>query len=241
MKQLAMIAALSSSLVFSACEAPPSGVDLSVQLKPVVTDMQRSFSFNDNANTTFTIESARIMLREVNFDMPQESSKTGHQKNIEGPFVVNLLTGQSTPAIERVELQPGKYDSIELRIMDATASDLNSNDQLIDYSLHLSGRFNYLSQVRNFTILVKINEWLDINRVGETYISDGLVNDFVIEIDPSNWISSANIKTCVENNEITLESDGSLIVNDTVNSGGDSSCDLAKLIKQNIKNSSRIK
>lgn len=76
------------------------------QLSKTSTD---SFSITDLGGTTFTITKARINVRHIQFDYPEGSSDKTNQISLNGPFLIDLMTGTSNPEIGAFDVEPGIY------------------------------------------------------------------------------------------------------------------------------------
>ena len=206
-------------------------------LNSVVTDT--IFSVTDLSGTLFSIKEARVSVRNIQFDFPDGVVDTlGEDKiSIDGPFVIDLMTGVSTPAISEFTIEPGIYKRIDVRLDDSKASDglVDSSDALFENTLVVAGNFDYDDATgRSFSIVLKFNEDVRFEEPGGIVIDEDALNNVVINLLVDEWLQGIDITTCLDDGDLTFDNDGNLLIDDS--SGGGSCQDIEGIIKTNIKN-----
>jgi len=79
-----------------------------------------SIVFSDLSGTIFRITEARANIRHIQFNLSEEGIAEDpiNQISIEGPFIINLISGETTPYIGDLPLDPGTYKRIDVRLDD---------------------------------------------------------------------------------------------------------------------------
>lgn len=197
-------------------------------------------TFTDVGGTSFTITTARVNIRHIEFDHADENAdSTDNKVKITGPFVYDLINQTSSPAISVIDLPTGTYKRIDIRLDDAEVSDgvVTATDQLAENTMYIAG--TYGADANSFEFLLEFNE--DIRFEDATGISVDVTTatDMLLTLDVTDWLDGINITQCIEDDEVVVDSDGALLVDDN-NSGGNCS-DMEGTIKTNIKNSYDLK
>ncbi len=194
-----------------------------------------SFSFTDLGGTTFIVTEARINVRHIQFDYPEDSSDKTNQISLNGPFLIDLMTGTSNPEIGVFDVEPGIYKRIDVRLDDAEMVDglVNATDDLLDNTLVVKGSFNYNANTRNFTLILKFNEDVRFEKPEGISVNEGETKDIILNLKVDDWLSNINITECIDDGDITLEGNGDLIINDDNNNDCNN---FEGTIKTNIKN-----
>lgn len=196
-----------------------------------------SFTITDVGGTTFTITEARTNVRHIQFDLPEGETDSTNQISLEGPFVIDLMTGTSNPEIDAFEVEPGIYKRIDVRLDDAETKDglVSPNDDLMDNTLVVKGTFDYDGNAsRNFTFILKFNEDVRFEEPGGISIAEGATKDIVINLKVDEWLQNINITKCLDDGDVALDSNGDLLIND--NNGNGDCNSFEQTIKTNIKN-----
>lgn len=247
--QLLLIVAL-----FSACSdddpTAPSGdgtATFTMQLSSSTGSAAKSagvaktaeFSVTDLSGTVFTITVARVNVRNIQFDFPDDAADTLaiDKISIDGPFVIDLITGVSTPSISEFTIEPGLYKRIDVRLDDSEAKDglVDSSDALFENTLVVSGNFDYGDITgRSYSIVLKFNEDVRFEEPGGILIDEDALNDVVINLVVDEWLEGIDITTCLDDGDLVLDSDGNILIDDS--SGGGKCAGIEGIIKTNIKN-----
>ena len=207
--------------------------------KSAVAAKIADFSVTDLSGTVFTITEARANVRNIQFDFPDGVADTlaVDKISIDGPFVIDLMTGVSTPSISEFTIEPGLYKRIDVRLDDSEASDglVDSSDALFENTLVVSGKFDYADSVgRSYSIVLKFNEDVRFEEPGGILIDEAALNDVVINLVVDEWLEGIDITTCLDDGDLVLDGDGNILIDDS--SGGGNCADIEGIIKTNIKN-----
>ena len=214
-----------------------TGTTLKPTLSSAVTDT--IFSVTDLSGTVFSIKEARASVRNIQFDFPDGviDSLNEDKISIDGPFVIDLMTGVSTPAIGEFTIEPGLYKRIDVRLDDSKASDglVDSSDALFENTLVVAGNFDYDNVTgRSYLMVLKFNEDVRFEEPGGILIDEETLNNVVINLLVDEWLQGIDITTCLDDGDLILDNDGNLLIDDS--SGGGGCQDIEGIIKSNIKN-----
>ncbi len=212
-------------------------IKLSLNKQPSDT----SFYFSDTSGTIFTITEARVNVRHIQFDLPEEDPNSGmdttNQISIESPFIIDLMSGISTPNIAAFTILPGTYKRIDVRLDDTKAEEglVDSADVLFDNTLVVKGKFDYDSNPnRNYTIILKFNEDVRFEKPTGISVVENSTTDIVLKLKIDEWFQNIDVTSCLDSGDLLLESTGDLIIDD---SNGSGPCqDIEQTLKHNIKN-----
>lgn len=196
-----------------------------------------TYNVVDEGGTTFTITEARVNVRHIQFDLPEDSEQDSTNKiSLDGPFVFDLVNGTQTPTINAFEVEEGIYRRIDVRFDDAEASDalLPAGDELLDNTMLIAGTFDFDgTSGRNFRFVLKFNEDLRFEEPNGINVVEGETTEFFLSLNVTEWLAGIDITSCLDGGDLSLESNGDLIIED----GSGSDCqDLEGTIKSNIKN-----
>ena len=175
----------------------------------------------DSKGNEFSLNEARVALRHIQFDEIGDNSY-----EISGPFVVDLLTGISTPEIISTDIPAGEYSRIDVRI-DDTDEDfikINSDDPLFEYSLYAKGTFG---DSESFELKLKFNEDARFDFETPYSITAETDNQFNLSLNISEWFSEIDLSDCLSEHE-----DGkTLLISDEYGTCPDVEGDLKTAIK----------
>jgi len=199
--------------------------------------LNSNFIITDLSGTVFNITAARTNVRHIQFDFPESNSNSSHQVSLNGPFIVDLITGRTNPAIKTVEVIPGIYKRVDVRLDDTKLEDglISSEDELLDNTFILKGSFEYDGRAdRKFTIILKFNEDVRFEQPNGITVKENNLTNMILHLKVDEWLSNIDITECLANGDIRLDENGDLTISDNTNSG---SCeDFENKLKTNIKN-----
>lgn len=158
-------------------------------------------------------------LNDSRFDADSESII------LNGPFTFDVLTGASIPPIDSAQLPAAKYTGIKLHI--TNLSHVN------DYAIEVFGTFEYKDAEREFSILMEenANAFYKFDEPVIELTEDDSVR-FLLFLDADEWLSSVSLKGYLDNNEISLDPNGNLVIDKSTNTAPYK--DFKKSFKQNI-------
>ena len=224
-----------------------TGATISMAIVSNNSSLQKSAGINsititDIGGTNFTITEARVNVRHIQLDFPEEDSlshdsDSSSQISIDGPFVIDLMNSSSNGAIGPFKLLDGTYKRIDVRLDDTKLEDglVTPLDQLFENTLVVKGTFDYNGITnRSFTIILKFNEDVRFEKPNGIIIREGTIKNIIVNLKVDEWLQNINITDCLNNRDIVLDSNGDLLIDD---SNGNGACNrLEEILKQNIKN-----
>jgi hypothetical protein len=217
---------LSISLLTAAPDAAPRGVDA--------------------RGVPFTLDSVRAFVRRIDFALPDGKTCADlagavvggtcdtDRIRFEGPWVIDLRTGDAVPPMDGLSLPAGLYRRVEVRLEVAESRDVEAGDPLAGNSVEGEGTFG---EGRPFALRLAIDEEARFEAPGGVDVSADGARTFVLKLDPASWFADLPVAACAENGELPVV-DGKVVV------GGDPDdglCeDLEDVIEDRVKDSGRI-
>ncbi len=210
---------------------------------------------------TLTVTEARFALSEIELeqedseiDTPEETTQDG-EVEYEGPFIVSLLEGTVTPELPYIEILPGTYDSLKLKLEKIDNEDelslLEAGDPLIGNSVYIEGTYTGTTSggaVTDMPFLLSINldEEFELASDSSAYdgfvLDEGTVNSIIIAFRMDNWLAYNDTETndglAVDFSDlVTTDTGGSVfkIILDKDQTGDNAL--IRTVIMKNIKNS----
>lgn len=209
----------------------------------------------DAGGVEFPIEAAEAYLRHLEFDLPSDVTcddlafepeapvTCGSALRVEGPYVVDLLTGSaagvSGSSLEGLTIPSGTYSRVDARFEDADPSDglVSETDPLADVSLRVRGTFDGPDGTTPYELRLKFNEDVRVESDQGVKVSDQGVNDVIVGLDPAVWLEGVSVVTCLEDGDLDLTS-GELIIDDSAGSGN--CAGIENTVKENMKRSGQL-
>ena len=250
------------------------GVDLNIQGSlPQVSSPGRAaagsvlLSVKDGAGTeigVLTLTVARLSIYQIELEMDVDEVDTDEEINQEleieftGPFIIDLISNSITPELPYIELLPGTYDEIKLKLAKIEGDELDSDgnplieptDPLYGNSIYLEGTYSGDSSAGAVTDMpffasFAVDEEFelagaDLNSTG-FIIDEGVVNSIIVAYRLSRWFHFNNPETNESSTDFDLivpESDGAggfQITLDDLKTGDNAA--IWEVIKENIKES----
>lgn len=154
---------------------------------------------------------------------------------VEGPFIADLIQGTSTPSLTTLLIPSGLYTRIDVRIEESKAEDglLAAGDPLLGRSLYARGSFEYQGTTHELQLRLKFNEDVRFESKTGIEVAETAANDIVLSLDENAWFKGINLAACLDEGNLTLEADGSLVIDEE--SGEDECGDIENVIKDNIE------
>jgi hypothetical protein len=252
MKKLSMLTAFSFSALTAACNNGTVGL----QFQAVTGDGSAASSgdvVTDDAQTTFSLVDAQLHLRDIELDLPEGSTcsdvpetagtKCDESSNkivIDGPFVIDLVTGQSTPDLSTIEVPAGVYKRIDFRVEDGDPSEgVVAEGSALD-NRSFAGSFTFDDQGTPLTLRLSLRFNEDIRIEDPAGIdATGSAQALLTTFDISAWFAGLDISGCLENGDLRIV-DGEVLVDDDALSGSGDCSDIENTLKTNMKNSGQI-
>lgn len=225
------------TLAFGACsdEAPQAGI--AVQAVTSNTDSSETLVMTDEVGTEYGVSQAHLILRHIELDLPDgrlcsdledsldegvgcEVGDSEDKLHIEGPFRVNLITGESVPSLEGIMIPTGVYKRIDFRVADDVGDEAFSVTSTMDYE----------GASLTFNLSLDFNEDIRIESQGGVNVEEG--QDLLLSFVAKDWLSGIDLLGCIDNGDVEL--DGTSVTIGDGSSGGACS-DIEGQIKENMK------
>ncbi len=190
-----------------------------------------ALSTEDSAGNTLDLTAASMTLEEIEIKLPDgqtcaalratlpdfatcdDSEEDDDKIVLVGPFVVDLLTGESTPSLSDVTLPSGIVREVRLRVESLSVDGTSGGDPV--------------------SLRLRINERIDLEDTAGFEISEAVsVNTILLNFNVREWLAGVDLQACDENH------DGSVEIDDE-DEGGDCS-DLEDSIRDNVKASGTV-
>lgn len=201
----------------------------------------------DAEGVPFTIDAARAYIRRIDFDLPtgvtcadlagriRGGRCEGTELRFEGPWVVDLISGEAVPSMAGLALPAGRYRRVDVRLDKADDDEVPRGDPLADNTLVVEGRFPLNGQETAFSARLRFSEDARFEQAGGVQVGAGGPGAFLLALDPSAWFAGAPLAACAAEDDLEIE-DGTLIIAD-----GDGACDdVEDSVKDRIKESGRL-
>ena len=211
-------------LLFTACS---SSGGVGIEVKAVTNDDSApgaNLDVVDEGATSFRFQESVIYVRHIQVDLFEEENSI----DIDGPFLIDLVTGTSTPSLDDVEIPEGTYKRVDIRVDD-------SDDQLDGNSFVAVAQFEYDGAPVTLDLGLHFNE--DIRIEHPDGVALGPDTDLVAEFVVNDWLADVDIAECIDDDDLEIV-DGVLTINESVDTGACSA--IENTIKENMKRGTRI-
>ena len=230
-------------------QAPtPKGASLSVTL----TESSNELMQEDSAGAPFYLLTARAYIRQIELDLPDgercdelsgdlmgatcEAGEGADEDKIviEGPRLINLISGDVTPPLTDVLIPEGRYKRVDIRFDDGRPDEglITEEDMLNDRSLDLSFGFDHDEELTLLSVRLKFNEDLRVEAPEGVEVADG--DALIAQLDVTQWLQMIDFFSCVDGEGFTTNGPLVLIDDDEPAEG---SCegvegDIKELLKE---------
>jgi hypothetical protein len=158
---------------------------------------------------------------------------------VEGPFVVDMIAGTSTPSLTNFLIPAGLYTRIDIKLHKAEDGEtLPADDPLNGHSLVATGTFEYQGELHTLHLRLKFTEEIRFKDPAGIEVAETGANDVVVSLDETTWFRGINLVACLDAGDLTLAADGSLTIDD--NSGENGCGEIENIIKDNIEASGNV-
>lgn len=227
-----------------ALRASQSGSGLHVAQDPPVLEG------TDAQGTPLTLAHARANVRSIELYSPDgqlcvdadyaDSGFTVHcdsaKMRIEGPIVVDLMTGASVPSLERVVLPAAVYQRVDVRLEHAKKGEvLQDGDPLLDLTLIADGELSYRGTPTPYDLGLKFSEDARFESATGVEVGSTEAARVLLLLDVSQWFTAIPLTGCLDDGDLSIEG-GRIAIEDK----GGRCNDIEKALKDAIKGSSRL-
>lgn len=209
------------SLLTSSCKKTgDTGMNLSFKSKTVALKTLNAVSF-DFSEALIGVHEIEIKMESEEFNDSQSSEETEIEYDYDGDYVVDLLTGTSTPDLGFENFVPGNYNKIEAEIHNILDGGTKS--------ISIKGVYTDIEAVEHeFEFSTSDLLEFEIESDAGFYLEEGMVLDLVVKIDLAMLFNGVDFSQAVLN-DLNVA-----IINDTTNSS------LADIVKANLAQYSEI-
>jgi hypothetical protein len=149
-----------------------------------------------------------------------------------GPYVLDLLTGASSPDIGTLTFPAGTYDRVKVHLHSADGNDTT----LGGYTLVAKGTYSVAGgEDKPFSLALRFNEIIQIRNPAGMELDADALHTILIGLNAGQWLRNLDIKGCLS----TLGADGAIIVNEDSEMG--KCLDAEHLIKDNFRTSFKVR
>jgi hypothetical protein len=143
------------------------------------------------ANTSIACEDA---ARYEDDDENEAGESEGDKYEITGPFVFDLITGQSTPAIQDLQIPSGVYKRVRLTADVYTGSEF---PELTGKSISMEGQIEVASILRTLTFEINSTEDIDVRNDAGFEVKEGGINSIVTTVNLEALFGAYNVAQCI--------------------------------------------
>ena len=196
--KLLIVLALVAS--FSSCKKESNSPDAKADFT-----MQEKSTANRNAQAkaigSFTFTKALVGVKKVKFEMEHNGNDQDYK--YKGAYTFDVLTGTSTPPIQPVDIQPGTYKKIKVKIDNVLPS---------GNSIEIAGTYEVAGMSYQFEFTSTSDQEYEVENPNGISVQQGHTVTFVVELDLQSLFSGVDFATA------TVDTDGVIRINDTSNS-----------------------
>ncbi|MBF9015426.1 MULTISPECIES: hypothetical protein [unclassified Oceanispirochaeta] len=202
-----------------------------------------------------TLTDARVNIYQIELEqeLAEVDSEDEEAQELEveytGPFIVNVLTDVIEPAIPYIELLPGTYDEIKLKVARIEGDEVDDegnplvdpSDPLYENSIVLIGTYTGPTSTVNvtdmdFTATFAIDEEFVLGGTEVIILDEGVINSIIVAYRLARWFHFDNAETNGDSVEFAtiVSAAGEIILNED-QTGVNAT--IWEVIKKNIKES----
>lgn len=213
----------------------------------------------DQGGSQYTLVEAWLHIRDIELDLPAgvtcadvEADLAGGaycdpdddslddspeaKIKLDGPFIVDMITGETTPSLAGVRVPALAYSRIDVRADDGDPQEglVEPGSALDDATYVVAATFEYEGSTTELRFSLNFDEDIRIEQPGGIELAgdEDLVAEFVVD----SWLNGVDIAGCIGDGELSIDS-GVVSVDDR----NDGACGgIEDTIKNNMKNSGRL-
>lgn len=155
------------------------------------------------SSVSFQLQAASCYVTEVELEADDDDYRDDDDQNeidLEGKFLVDLLTGTSTPGLPVIDAYENNYDELEI--------EFGEDDENGIYALKVEGVWNDGSN--DIPVIIQVDDELsyEIEDDNGISISESLTRDLIVLIDLQAALNNVDFNNAnVQNGEIRIDED----------------------------------
>lgn len=228
-----------------------------------------SLTISDSSGIAFRVTEARVLVEKVKLVSGDDDSCEGDERMavlpdsgedddvgegsedtsgcdetesmLKGPFVVDLLTGTSTPAMGDLSIPAGTYRKVKIHLGHARKEDaiLDSTDSLMGRTLLVRGTYAAPGQVEKpFTLALKFDEELEMENLAGMRLDAATLNSILVSVRIDRWLSDMDVGGCLAKPEMAASLAGGAVISEDSELGR--CLDVEKTVKEAFRGSFEV-
>ncbi|MCW5827891.1 MAG: hypothetical protein KIT79_01120 [Deltaproteobacteria bacterium] len=219
-------------------------------------DGEVDYEGHGSDGTVFYVNSASVSIRTIDIELPEgttcadlgavtlpenvtckeseEDDDDGPRVRVTGPYVVDLMTGTSTPSLADLLLPPLVYNKIKIKFDSVDEDDeeelVDTEDPILGNTLVAAGSFNYDSTDYTFDLALDFDEEVEFENVDGAAIDAATLNNLIVELDVNAWFASVGVGECIIDGDLVADETGHVTINDSTDE-----CDILDSIKDAVE------
>ena len=149
---------------------------------------------------SFTFTKALVGVKKVKFEM--EHGDYEQEYKYKGDYTFDVLTGTSTPPIQPVEIQPGTYTGLKVKIDNVMPS---------GNSIEIAGTYEVGGMSYQFEFTSTSDQEYEVENDNGISVQQGNTVNFVLQLDLPSLFSGVNFASA------TIDNDGVIRINGSSN------------------------
>jgi hypothetical protein len=192
----------------------------------------QGFSVRDDDSMLMIIDTAFVKVQKVHFivsdsetpdvlikDFPALSADS-ESIILKRSLTFELVSGATYPSLCSLNIPEAKYAGIKLKSFSGQGSNSGPSSSQTGYDVTLIGRFLYHDTVRSLKICLNLDAPFYFQNNGKEFsISRKDTTRFLVTLNARKWFVGLNLKSCIENGSIPLDSNGDLVLTAPPKSG----------------------
>ena len=154
-----------------------------------------------------------------------------------GPFMVDLLTGASTPAMGELEVPAGTYRKVKIHLDHAQAGDaiVDSADPLMGHTLYVKGTYMPPGgeTPADFSLMLKFNEEVEMQSLAGMRLDAETLSSLLVTLKVGDWLAGSDVASCLGDPDVAGSLANGAVITESSPLGA--CLDAEKVIKRNIR------
>jgi hypothetical protein len=192
----------------------------------------------DPDGTVFTMTDAWVVIEQIELDLPDnvDCDSIGNtldariecvgddnlplvgdedELEIDGPFVLNLRTGETSPSLADLQIPAIDYDQIDVEVNDLDSDDnvTVTDERIIGNTVLGLADFEFDGQKRELQLEMSFDTEAKTSDSQSINLDDG--DTLVLRFDVTNWLNNIPVTQCLRDADLKSQ-DGRVVVDDDV-------------------------